>query len=551
MRRSRKAARQFLCVVSAMVLVGSCSGDSKSGPTTAKGNGAGSSTTGKTTTTVAAPVTDFVLPGAGARPSLNLGPGERPNVLVIMTDDQTVESMRHMPKVQSLLTANGLTFDQSIVTYPLCCPSRASFFTAQYSHNNGVEWNSGANGGYASFKGQDTAVPAALQANGYRTSHIGKFLNGYGDRKSAAIPKGWDNFQGLAGPSTGQYFQFTINDNGVLRPFGPNDYQTDVLTELAVKDIETAAAGDQPFFLSLAYLAPHAQFGCPLAECTAEQIREEREFSNIGFGHAEAVPAPRDEGSADGLSLPDVPSLGELSTGGSTADGRPPLSETDMEDLTNGYRSEVESLKAVDDGVESIVKALERTGQLDKTLVVYTSDNGYYHGEHRLRYGKYLPYEEALRVPLVVRGPGVVAGTTNKTVVTNVDLATTIMSYTQTAPLREPDGLDLSPLFADEELVWDRGVLVEGLGPQSVSQPQYLGMRTKRWAYFEFSATATGDGASTGGRELYDLDADPYQLTNLADAPEYADVVGQLSAAVGALTLCAGIECAEAADPTK
>jgi arylsulfatase A-like enzyme len=488
-----------------------------------------------------------VQPGSGDSEELRAAIGDRPNLVVIMTDDQTMQSLSVMPNVQRLLVDQGMSFPNSFVTYPLCCPSRASFFTAQYSHNNGVEWNSGPNGGYGAFKEQQTTVPAALQAAGYRTSHIGKFLNGYGDQRTAAIPKGFDNFQGLVGPSTGQYFGFTINNNGVMQSDFDNRYQTDVLTELAVADIAAAKADGRPFFLNLAYLAPHAEFGCPLASCSAAQIREEREFSNIGFGHSEAVPAPRHEGAFASTALPRPTSFGNLTKNGSIADARPPLSDLDIADITSGYRSELESLLAVDEGVARVVDALEAAGVLDKTLIAFTSDNGFFHGEHRLRYGKYLPYEESLKVPLVVRGPAVAPGTSNATVVTNVDLSTTLMGYTGTSPLREADGLDLSPLFADPALTWDRAALVEGLGPQAAGQPQYLGIRTKRWAFFEF---ADSPGAP-GGVELYDLEADPFQVTNLADDPAHATTRAQLGALVAELTLCAGLACGEAVDPTR
>lgn len=564
-RRSRRGALTggawFSRWILAAALVGTaCSGGGGTSSTSSREQGRPSttaapspSTNGSTSPSTGDPTSStdsssaVVMPGTGDSEQLRADIGSQPNLVVIMTDDQTMDSLAVMPNVKRLLVDEGMSFPNSIVTYPLCCPSRASFFTAQYSHNNGVEWNSGANGGYAAFKGQDTAMPASLQAAGYRTSHIGKFLNGYGDQRSAAMPKGFDNFQGLVGPSTGQYFGFTINDNGVLRKDEQGRYQTDVLTELAVDDIGAAATEGRPFFLSLAYLAPHAEFGCALASCTAAQIREEREFSNIGFGHSEAVPAPRHKGRFGDTPLPQRPSLGNLTDGGSVSDSRPPLSDLDLADITSGYRSELESLLAVDEGVGAVVDALTKSNALERTLIVFTSDNGFFHGEHRLRYGKYLPYEEALKVPLVVRGPGVKPATTNSTVVTNVDLSTTLMGYSQTEPLREPDGLDLSPLFAAPDLEWDRGVLVEGLGPQAAAQPQYLGIRTKRWAYFEF---ADSPGAP-GGAELYDLEADPFQITNLAVKPEYSGEVAALAQQVAELTLCAGPACAEAVDPTK
>ena len=223
---------------------------------------------------------------------------DRPNVVVIMTDDQTVESMKTMAKTNALLADSGTSFSNSIVTYPTCCPSRATFFTGQYAHNNGVRFNSGKTGGYSTFKNQETAFPAALQKAGYRTAHIGKFLNGYGDdyATNTKPPAGWTRWAGLVGLSTGQYFNFTLNLDGKLVTYSDTDYQTDVLTALAVEEVKTASAGDEPFFLSLAYLAPHAEFGCPLVECTAEKIKEDIDNANSGADAGSPIPAPQYSG---------------------------------------------------------------------------------------------------------------------------------------------------------------------------------------------------------------------------------------------------------------
>lgn len=467
---------------------------------------------------------------------------ERPNVLVLMTDDQTVESMRAMPLTNQRLVAQGTTFPQSIVTYPLCCPSRASFMTAQYNHNNGVLWNSGPDGGYSSFKGQDTAVPASFQAAGYRTAHIGKFLNGYGDRNVTEIPDGWSSFQGLVGPSTGQYTGFSINDNGVVRTYG-DQYQTDVLTDLALHELDGNKDAGAPFFMQVAYLAPHAEFGCALADCAGQVIREDREFSNIGFGDSRAVPSRRFAGTMSEEQLPTKDSYGAVTKGGGLAEDRPALGPLDDENIAAGYRSELESLQSVDESVAALLDRLSAQGRLDNTIVVYTSDNGFFHGEHRLRYGKYLPYEEALTVPLVVRGPGVAIGATNQTVVSNVDVSTTLMAASGVEPLREPDGLDISELWADPNRFEDRALLVEGLGPQDASQPQYLGVRTAAMAYFRF----TSDGQDT--TELYDLRRDPEQLVNVAEDPRYRQARRALRAITAEMAECAGAQCADSRAP--
>jgi N-acetylglucosamine-6-sulfatase len=192
---------------------------------------------------------------------------ERPNILLVMTDDQTVESMRVMPEVQQLLADRGTTFDNSFVNFSLCCPSRATAFTGQYSHNHHVQGLTPPLGGYTKL---DTTnyLPLWLQQAGYRTMHLGKFLNGYGSQNPDPyeVPPGWDVWQGSIDPSTYDYTHFTLNENGTLMDYGgvndPGMYQTDFYTNRAIQLIDDNAESSQPFFFSLAYLAPH--HGAPL-----------------------------------------------------------------------------------------------------------------------------------------------------------------------------------------------------------------------------------------------------------------------------------------------
>jgi N-acetylglucosamine-6-sulfatase len=470
---------------------------------------------------------------------------DRPNIVVIMTDDQTVESMRVMPKVQALLADEGTSFSNSIVTYPTCCPSRATFFTGQYAHNNGVRFNSGKTGGFVSFKEQETAFPAALQKAGYRTAHIGKFLNGYGDdfKRNTEPPAGWTHWAGLVGLSTGQYFNFTINVNGKLSKYPSAEYQTDALTDLAVEEIRVAADGDKPFFLSLAYLAPHAEFGCPLADCTAEKIREDIDNANSGVDVGSPIPAPEFKGTFADEPLPGKSNYDRTGFGETGAALRPPLDATEKSFIDFNYRSTLETLKSVDNGVETVVKAIEAAGELDNTVIIFTSDNGFFFGEHRFQFGKYMPYEESLTVPLYVRGPGVAVGQVNDTVVTNADLAPTILEMADAKPLRVMDGLSLGPLLKDPALLWDRPVAIEGLSPPITLQPEWHGIRTRRFAYFEFVS------GGVNGAELYDIVTDPHQMNNLVLNPAFADVVAEFHRQSLLLQSCVGAECWSVASP--
>ena len=169
-------------------------------------------------------------------------PAERPNVVVIMTDDQDFRSMSVMPKTRRLIGAAGVTFDRNFVNYPLCCPSRATFLTGQYAHNHGVLWNNFPDGGYRLLDGSET-LPVWMGRAGYRTIHIGKYLNEYGEDDPTEVPKGWDDWYGGVDPTTYDYYGMTINHNGSLETYARTrrNYSTDVYTRLAERAIGKAA----------------------------------------------------------------------------------------------------------------------------------------------------------------------------------------------------------------------------------------------------------------------------------------------------------------------
>lgn len=468
---------------------------------------------------------------------------EKPNIVVVMTDDQTLESMRVMTKVNQRIGATGTTFSNSIVTLPTCCPSRATYLTGQYNHNNGVRWNFGKTGGYYALTHQETTFPVALRRAGYRTAHFGKYLNEYGDRNRTEVPLGWVRWGGLVGQSTGQYFNFTLNLDGKLKTYGPNDYQTDVITGLAVDEIRVASKEKRPFFLSVAYFAPHARFGCPLAECKdvdlSQRIREAQEGNDLQTPD----PAPKYKNAFADEPLPTKANFDAVGLGQTDGPLRGPLTQDDKDYVLRNYRAELASLKSVDDGVGEIMDALAAAGEAENTVVIFTSDNGYFHGEHRIEFGKYLPYQEALTVPLLMTGPGVAAGQTNDTVVANIDLAPTILDLADVTPLREMDGHTLMPLASNPARLWDRPVLIEGLSPPTQLQPEYRGIRTRKFAYFQFLS------GGINGVELYDLENDPDQLNNLVLYPEYRDVVAKFQRITVELRNCEGAQCLAVQSP--
>jgi arylsulfatase A-like enzyme len=448
-----------------------------------------------------------------------VGAAVRPNIVVIETDDQTVESMRVMANVNRLLAARGTTFDDNFASFSLCAPSRATFLTGQYSHDHGVVGNNLANG--LARLDQSNTLPVWLQRGGYSTILVGKYLNEYGQLEGRSIPSGWTEWYGAVKLA---YYDFKLNENGRIVKYGnaPDDYETDVLTGLAVDAIRRRAPRPKPFFLWLTYFAPH--YGGP---------REPDDPPGLKT----PVAAPRDLGAFADEPLPQPPSFDEADVS-DKPDGirrRPLLSRETIDGLTSSYRQRLESLLAVDDGVARIVAALRRAGVLDNTLIVFTSDNGFLQGEHRVVDAKQLVYEPSVRVPLVLRGPGVPHALRLSQLAANVDLAPTILEAARVQPGRVEDGRSLFPLLADPGLEWGRDILLErGPAGSPNGQRNFTAVRTPRFVYAEYA---------TGERELYDLATDPDELQNLDGNQAYATVESELAAELGVLRDCSGETC--------
>jgi N-acetylglucosamine-6-sulfatase len=438
------------------------------------------------------------------------------NVLVIMTDDQTEADMLALPKTRALLGGRGTTFANSFASYPLCCPSRATLLTGQYPHNHGVRANAPPLGGYPRLDHSNT-LAVWLQAAGYYTAHVGKYLNGYGTN-SPAPPPGWSRWFGLMDPSTYRLYGYKVSVDGVPVQFGDSaaDYQTDVLAAEAERIIRSRAGAQQPFFLWVAPVAPHLEM--------------------LGRHQFPPRPAPRHVGAFARAPLPPKPSFNEADVQDKPAHirKRPRLKPGQVQEMVRLHRARLESLLAVDDLVERLVRALEQTGQIDRTLVIFTSDNGFFLGEHRLPKGKFLPYEESSRVPLLVRGRDFPADHTVRHLVSNVDLAPTIVHWTgRVAPARLMDGRPLQIPAADLDEARDRTLLLEG-ARLNANSPEYAAARDDRWLYVEYA---------TGAQELYDLRSDPYQIRSLHAAPALTAVREGLAARLARLRDCSGSEC--------
>ncbi len=455
----------------------------------------------------------------------------RPNIVFIMTDDQTASSTAVQRNV-GLIASQGTTFGQAIATYPLCCPSRATYLSGQYSHNHGVIHNAGPFGGYVNFDNAN-ALPLWLQRAGYRTMHVGRYLNGYGVQNLdlTEIPPGWSDWVSGVGESVFDYSRWQTNEYGAIHwrpgPDHPGEFQTDFYGRRAAELIDQAAPSEQPFFLSLTFPAPHS--GAPVDPDDPPFL-------------ATPSPAPRHRDAFAATPLPRPPNFDQADVGRQpqvVAD-RPRLSPDWQAAIQENYQQELESLLSVDDAVGAVLSALQRSGELDDTLLIYTSDNGFFHGEHRVTSEKVLPYDAGARIPLIVRGPGVPRGRRLRQLVANIDWAPTIVDAADAPPGRLLDGRSLFELLADPRREPGREVVLEnGVGANGV--PMFRALRNQRYLWIEHK--------TTGEYELYDLRNDPYELRNLEDLDSYAPLRRALAARLRRLQSCRGATACSASRP--
>jgi arylsulfatase A-like enzyme len=514
---------------------------------------------------------------------------EKPSFVVIQTDDQTLDSLyttfgpnrlRVMPNTLDLLAKRGETFNRYYVSYPLCCPSRVSLMTGRYAHNNGVKGNIQPNGGYFgfSFRAAYTHnIATWLQGAGYRTIHVGKFLNGYGDEpysNGSEVPPGWSDWHSVLKADTTHYFYgYTLNNNGAVEgPYGdsgtwepreyttrddigcpyaplngqPCFYETDTLTNFAVQGLRETSP-EQPFYLQLDYTAPHGDFRHPAGPEPAPR--------HYDWFKGAPLPHNRGQGFAEG-NVSDKPSFIKEA---------PYLSLSDIHTYRVYWDKQLESLRSVDDGVKALVDTLGSLHRLRNTYILFTSDNGFFFGEHRLIGGKFLAYEPSTHLPFLIRGPHIKAGTESGEIVGNIDITPTILELAGVKPDKSLDGRSMTPFFKDPELrtlrpylfesfvetsdVDEAGAIAEA-GDQSGSSG-----RSKRVPGLESptkgrpgTSSQGGPGASAsllappkdyegirlgpykyiawpdGEKELYDLEKDPYELNNLVRIPNYFPV---------------------------
>jgi arylsulfatase A-like enzyme len=536
----------------------------------------------------------FVHATMGADSAARRAGDSRPNIIVIYLDDMRASDVKVMHNVNNLIAANGVTFTDSAVTTAACCPARATHLSGQYAHNTGVMHNSPPYGGYVTFKfGKQAAgetLPIWLERAGYRTVLLGKFMNHYPDEHDPyGIPRGFTDWYGLyEGPLHG--IEYTIYrqtryvvrvktsgdrpviDQGLARRVipvagrdgggqmflyeGEDSHQTAVFMNGAVQAIERDD-GSKPLYLNVWLTAPHAGGDGPLIG--GRNYREKLRTLTVRPEQPELARLQlllnRGRGLGEfGLDRP--PSFNEQMVADKPQFIRQKqkLSREDVRDVEIRNALRLAALKSVDRRIPELLAALERAEQRTgrESYVVFSSDGGFFLGEHRLPYEKNWHYGAATDVPLVISGPGVSPNAEVSASVANIDIAPTLMQLAGAgdAVTGAIDGRSLVPLLegpgiADTSRWKKRAVLLEGFWGNT-RRRRYSGVRTRSYVFVEHYAQ--GDGTTREFRELYDRRADPDYRQNLLHgkaSPKAKKVARRLAILLDRLRACSGRQCDE------
>lgn len=530
---------------------------------------------------------------------------QKPSFVVVQTDDETMEELYDgvrmangseefaMPNTLQLLGEKGVTFTRYYTPYSLCAPSRVSLLTGRYAHNDHVQGNVPPNGGWTGFQSRlaySHNLATWLQGAGYRTIHIGKILNGYGDAPyspGTEVPPGWSSWHTILNSDTDHYaYGYLLNNNGVVEgPYGnsgswetreygeiddagcpyaplngkPCYYETDKFNQLATEEL-AATSPEQPFYMQVDYTSPHGDFRKP----------------------AGPQPATRDIGRFAGAPLPDNRAEG-FNEGNVNDKPRfireaPYLSAAEIHTYRVYYQNCLNALISVDEGVKGIVDQLGALHRLRNTYIIFTSDNGFFFGQHRLVGGKFLAYEPSTHLPLIIRGPGIKPDTSTGQLVSTIDIAPTILELAEVSPDKSVDGVSLMPYAKETSLRSRRPLLFESFvqtddveqggqagttetpaegeraaaGPArgkllrtanppahaSVVAPpkNYYGIRLGPYKYIEWP---------DGEKELYDINKDPYELNNIVRDPNMIPIRAFLHNELVRLEECHGRTCQE------
>lgn len=507
-------------------------------------------------------------PGGGAARAVSAAAAAakadpRPNIVVVVADDMRVDDLRWAPQVRRLLGAGGISLENSFAPYPLCCPSRATFLTGQHAHNHGVYWHEPP-WGYGAFDDSRT-IATSLRRAGYRTGFLGKYLNRYGLDESLVsgqpshryVPAGWDEWRGaVENPGdagfhggTYAYTDIAFNHDGRIDNRYRGRYSTEVIGDLAVdmvrrSDRHRQRTGD-PFFLLVNHVAPH--HGAPTDPDDPRSWRDEDGFLHE-FPSPYVPPAHRGRfdaviDRAAGIAREGAPTERDVSDKPRKVRNAPPLTARDLAAMREVARQRAEAIHVMDRQVARLVTSLKRTGEWDRTVVVFTSDNGLLQGEHRFRTGKVWSYEPSLRVPLLLTGPGLrgrdALGHKRYDPVDTADLTATLLDLADAEAPRRADGQSVLSTLSEGDRGWTVPMLSEATFTARGSEPGFgrrssIGVRTGRW-----SMTRYRDGFV----ELYDLVRDPLQHRNLARSDAHDDVLAALTRSWREVKDCNGQQC--------
>lgn len=487
----------------------------------------------------------------------------RPNVVLIQVDDMARSQLRAqirqrgvwqpaMPNVLNLIGGHGVELRRYYASDPICGPSRASLLSGRATHNHGMRINA-APYGYPVWQegpyfGEN--LPVWLQRSGYRTSHIGKYMNGYGFNPETEVPPGWDRWVTPIKTAGAGYYGTSINIDGRLTPPvgswsrrdakdcepvfytlpGACQYSTDVLTGFALKEIAANAGSDRPFYMQLDYNAPHDDGRPPAGPAVPARLQ--------------GLPGRvRQNFRLNDDPLPGSPYFIRRNA---------PLTGEMKNEIRTRYANEVTALRGVDEGIGRVIGSLRKKGLLDDTYVIFTSDNGFFHGEHRISYGKYLPQEPSSRQPFIARGPGIPRGRASRALGSNLSIASTVLKMTGTPGSGPRDGRPLLSNLKFPKLATKVPVLLEGFNGRGLDTPElfldgsgnqtpnqavvlnYHGFVAGQWKYVNYSY---------GDEELYDISADPGEAHNLVKWPKYSRIVKWARSLDGQLAGCSGATC--------
>jgi N-acetylglucosamine-6-sulfatase len=455
-----------------------------------------------------APFACLGQPYGGGNVALAAEAEKKPNILFILTDDADLSLLPKMPQIEEQLVLKGTTFPNAFAPFATCCPSRATILRGQYPHNTGVISNYGPHGGVGAFEAagnDEDTLAIRLDAAGYRTGMFGKYLNGY---DGGYVPPGWDEWHGWAG----SYASGKIYEYGRLNAYDlSRRHESDILGSKAESFVRNAKGF--PWFAYVAFKSPH----------------------NPTYTEPKYSDNYRDQGS------PKSPAFNEADVSDKPEWVRqlPRISDQDKAMYNRRYRNRLRAMRSVDDAIAGLLRSLRETGQLDNTYLVLWNDNGYHMGQHRIPEGKRTVYEEDVRYPMVVRGPGVEHKAKDKRLVSGVDLMPTFLELADAPTPEYVDGRSLVPLLSGTKPPWRDSLLLEGYDD---------GFENKPYVPPDFKAIRTSDGRTyveyeTGEREMYDLRTDPHQLRSLHDEPERAVEESALSARLQALKYCSGKGC--------